>query len=173
MEGGSKNKGARRRNNGGDGGEKEWGFDAGENVKKTAAAATAAEVTVAVAPELWEAAEEETRSHRATARAQTSGRREARAACCSCCEGGGGRGRARAWGSGGGGGAKKPPRGLGPQGVGKLEQLAAGAATAAEVIAAEESQGERASGQSQRLGEPRASANSGTSFDHELMADIL
>ena len=61
----------------------------------------------------------------------------------------------------------------GPQGVGKLEQLAAGAATAAEVTAAEESQGERAGGQSQRLGEPRASANSGTSFDHELTADIL
>ena len=51
MEGGSKNKGAWRRNNGGDGGEKEWGFDAGENVKKM-------EVTAAVAPELEEAAEE-------------------------------------------------------------------------------------------------------------------
>ena len=43
---------------GGDGGEKEWGFDAGENVKKTAAAATAVEVTAAVAPELEEAVEE-------------------------------------------------------------------------------------------------------------------
>ena len=130
MEGGSKNKGARRRNNGGDGGEKEWGFDAGENVKKTAAAATAAEVTVAVAPELWEAAEEETRSHRATARAQTSGRREARAACCT--------GQAAVGCNGGGGHGGEPAR--------KSQRPAT----------------RRAARKSQRLGEPRASASTGT-----------
>ena len=67
--------------------------------------------------------------------------------------GGHGRGHRGARGSGGGG-AKKPPRGLGPQGVRNLERLAAGAkeqwaATAVEVPSTEEP-----ARKSQRPGEP-------------------
>ena len=99
--------------------------------------------------------------------------------CWRECEEDGGHGRGRAGARGGGGGAKKLPRGLGPPGVRNLEQLDARAkeqwaATAAKVTAAEQSQREksqrpasrRAARKSQRLGEPPASANTGTLYDH-------